>query len=170
MQPRGGHLCFDLVTARHNETLCERTESAHDCKTDKNSQKFESSSRNWTRLLIGLILARTSWLNAIYTTSPQCLASTATTPSTHSTRTGKAQQVLARHCGLVVYMAFSHEVLALILFSAALPPRLPQLRQKHEEMISLVKRCHMMCHVQIAKERTEDFQVTKRELFVCILM
>ena len=52
MQPRGGHLCFDLVTARHNETLCERTESAHNCKTDKNSQKFENSSRNWTDSLL----------------------------------------------------------------------------------------------------------------------
>ena len=41
-------------------------------------------------------------------------ATSASTPSTHSTRTGKALQVLARHCGLVVYMAFSHEVLALV--------------------------------------------------------
>ena len=48
MQPLGGHLCFDLVTARHNETLGERIESAHDCKTDKNSKKFGNSSRNWT--------------------------------------------------------------------------------------------------------------------------
>ena len=39
-------------------------------------------------------------------------ATRASTPSTHSTRTGRALQVLARHCGLVVYMAFSHEVLA----------------------------------------------------------
>ena len=36
-QTRGGHLCFNLVTARHNETLGEKIESAHDCKTDKNS-------------------------------------------------------------------------------------------------------------------------------------
>ena len=35
MQLRGGHLCFNLVTARHNETLGEKIESAHDCKTDK---------------------------------------------------------------------------------------------------------------------------------------
>ena len=39
-------------------------------------------------------------------------ATRASTSSTHSTRTGRALQVLARHCGLVVYMAFSHEVLA----------------------------------------------------------
>ena len=39
----------------------------------------------------------------------------ASTPSTHSTRTGRTLQVLARHCGLVVYMAFSHEVLAVRL-------------------------------------------------------
>ena len=52
MQPLGCHLCFDLVTARHNETLGERIESAHDCKTDKNSQKFNNSSRNWTDSLL----------------------------------------------------------------------------------------------------------------------
>ena len=37
MQTRGGHLCFDLVTAQHNQTLGEKTELAHDCNTDKNS-------------------------------------------------------------------------------------------------------------------------------------
>ena len=37
MKPRRGHLRFDLVAARHNETLGEKIESAHDCKTDKNS-------------------------------------------------------------------------------------------------------------------------------------
>ena len=42
-------------------------------------------------------------------------SSRASTPSTHSTRTGRTLQVLARHCGLVVYMAFSHEVLAVRL-------------------------------------------------------
>ena len=40
-------------------------------------------------------------------------ATRASTPSTYSTRTASALQVLARHCGLVVYMAFSHEVLAI---------------------------------------------------------
>ena len=40
-----------------------------------------------------------------------------------------------------------HEIVQ-ILFPAALPPRLPWLGKKHEEMISLVKRCHMMCHVK----------------------
>ena len=39
MQPRGGHLCFNLVTARHSETLGEKIESAHDCKTDKTAKK-----------------------------------------------------------------------------------------------------------------------------------
>ena len=39
MQLRGGHLCFNLVTARHNETLGEKIESAHDCKTDKKQLK-----------------------------------------------------------------------------------------------------------------------------------
>ena len=52
MQPLRCHLCFDLFTARHNETLGERIESAHDCKTDKNSKKFENSSRNWTDSLL----------------------------------------------------------------------------------------------------------------------
>ena len=37
MKPRGGHLRFDLVAARHNERLGEKIQSAHDCKTDKNS-------------------------------------------------------------------------------------------------------------------------------------
>ena len=37
MKPRRGHLCFDLVAARHNETLDDKIESGHDCKTDKNS-------------------------------------------------------------------------------------------------------------------------------------
>ena len=41
-----------------------------------------------------------------------------------------------------------HEIVQ-ILFPAALPPRLPWLGKKHEEMISFVKRCHMMCHVKI---------------------
>ena len=40
MKTRGGHLCFNLVTGRHNETLGEKIESAHDCKikTDKSSK------------------------------------------------------------------------------------------------------------------------------------
>ena len=37
MQLRGGHLCFHIVTVRHKETLGEKIESAHDCKTDENS-------------------------------------------------------------------------------------------------------------------------------------
>ena len=37
MKPRRGHLRFDLVAARPNKTLGEKIESAHDCKTDKNS-------------------------------------------------------------------------------------------------------------------------------------
>ena len=41
-----------------------------------------------------------------------CSSCSSCSPSTHSTCTGRALQVLARHCGLVVYMAFSHEVLA----------------------------------------------------------
>ena len=45
MQSRGGYLCFHLVTARHNQTLGEKIESAHDCKTDKNRNKLENSSR-----------------------------------------------------------------------------------------------------------------------------
>ena len=36
MQPPGGHLCFHIVTVRHKETLGEKIESAHDCKTDEN--------------------------------------------------------------------------------------------------------------------------------------
>ena len=83
MQPRGGHLCFDLGTARHNETLAKRIKSAHDCKTDKNSYELENSSRK-----------------------------------------GR------------------------ILFFATLSRLLPWLRKKHEGMISLVKRRHMMYHVK----------------------
>ena len=41
MKPRGGHLCFDLVAARHNETLGEKIESAHDCKTDETATSLE---------------------------------------------------------------------------------------------------------------------------------
>ena len=41
MKPRGGHLCFDLVAARHNETLGEKTESAHDFKTDETARSLE---------------------------------------------------------------------------------------------------------------------------------
>ena len=82
MKPPRGHLRFDLVAARHNETLGEKIESAHDCKTDKNSYKMANSSR-------------------------------------------KGQ----------------------VLFFAALP----RLRKKHEGMISLVKRRHMMCNVKIPK-------------------
>ena len=67
-----------------------------------------------------------------------------------------------------------HEI-GQILFPAALPPRLPWLRKKHEGMISLVKRCHMMCHVKcykpgINKERTEDLDAEIIEQFVYILM
>ena len=67
-----------------------------------------------------------------------------------------------------------HEILQ-ILFPAALPPRLPWLRQKDEGMISLVKRCQMMCHVknyqgEIKKERTEDWDAEKMEQIVYILM
>ena len=62
-----------------------------------------------------------------------------------------------------------------ILFPAALPPRLPSFRKKHEGMISLVKRCHMMCHVknyqgEIKEERTENWDAEKMEQFVYILM
>ena len=67
-----------------------------------------------------------------------------------------------------------HEIVQ-ILFPAALPPRLPSLRKKHEGMISLVKRCHMMCHVknsqgEIKEERTENWDAEKMEQFVYILM
>ena len=67
-----------------------------------------------------------------------------------------------------------HEIVQ-ILFPGALPPRLPWLRKKHEGMISLVKRCHMMWHVKnyqggIKKERTEDLHEEKMEQFVYILM
>ena len=69
-----------------------------------------------------------------------------------------------------------HEIVQ-ILFPEALPPRLPWLRKKHEAMISLVKRCHMMCHVKnyqgrvgIMEERTEDLDAEKMEQFVYILM
>ena len=82
---------------------------------------------------------------------------------------GLNQPMTARLIKTAKSLKIPHEI-GQILFSAALPPRLPWLRQKHEEMISLVKRCHMMCHVQIAKEWTEDLQVRTRELFVCILM
>ena len=47
-QPPGGHICFRIVTVRHKETLGEKIESAHDCKTDENGWKFESFSRNCT--------------------------------------------------------------------------------------------------------------------------
>ena len=67
-----------------------------------------------------------------------------------------------------------HEIIQ-ILFLKALPLRLPWLRKKHEATISLVKRCHMMCHVQnyqggIRKERTEDWDAEKMEQFVYMLM
>ena len=67
-----------------------------------------------------------------------------------------------------------HEIVQ-ILFPEALPPRLPWLRKKHEAMISLVKRCHMMCHVKNYQggrneERTEDLEAEKKEQFVYILM
>ena len=67
-----------------------------------------------------------------------------------------------------------HEIVQ-ILFPAALPPWLPWLGKKHEGMISLVKRCHMMCHVKnyqggIMEERTEDLDEEKMEQFVYILM
>ena len=67
-----------------------------------------------------------------------------------------------------------HEIVQ-ILFPAALPPWLPWLGKKHEGMISLVKRCHMMCHVKNyqggkMKEWTEDLDEEKMEQFVYILM
>ena len=67
-----------------------------------------------------------------------------------------------------------HEIVQ-ILFPEALPPRFPWLRKKHEAMISLVKRCHMMCHMKnyqggIMRERTEDLDEEKMEQFVYILM
>ena len=66
-----------------------------------------------------------------------------------------------------------HEIVQ-ILFPAALTPRFPWLRKKHEGMISLVKRCHMMCHVKNYQdgivERTEDLDAEKMEQFVYILM
>ena len=66
-----------------------------------------------------------------------------------------------------------HEIVQ-ILFPAALPPWLPWLGKKHEGMISLVKRCHMMCHVKNYQdgivERTEDLDAEKMEQFVYILM
>ena len=54
MKPRRGHLCFDLVAARHNETLGERIESAHDFKTDETARSLNYwpnrnfSGRTWT--------------------------------------------------------------------------------------------------------------------------
>ena len=66
-----------------------------------------------------------------------------------------------------------HEIVQ-ILFPPPLPPRLPWLRKKHEAMISLVKRCHMMCHVKNYQdgivERTEDLDAEKMEQFVNTLM
>ena len=62
MQPRGGHLCFDLVTARHNQTLGEKTESAHNCKTDKNSNKLENSSRKGQILFPAALPRLLPWL------------------------------------------------------------------------------------------------------------
>ena len=59
-----------------------------------------------------------------------------------------------------------------ILFPKELPPRLPWLRKKHEAMISLVKRCHMMCHVKNYQGgiRKEDSDAEKMEQYVYILM
>ena len=67
-----------------------------------------------------------------------------------------------------------HEIVQ-ILFPEALPPRLPWLRKKHEEMISLVKRFHMMWHVKNyqcgrKEERTEDLDAEKMKQFVYVLM
>ena len=62
MQPRGGHLCFDLVTVRHNETLGEKIESAHDCKTDKNSYKMANSSRKGQILFFAALPRLLPWL------------------------------------------------------------------------------------------------------------
>ena len=66
MQPRGGHLCFDLVTARHNQTLGEKIESAHDCKTDKNSYKLENSSRKEQILFFAALPRLLPWLGKKY--------------------------------------------------------------------------------------------------------
>ena len=67
-----------------------------------------------------------------------------------------------------------HESLQ-ILFPAALLPQLPWLGKKHEGMISLVKRSHMMCQVKnywggTSGKRTEDLDEDKMEQFVYILM
>ena len=63
-----------------------------------------------------------------------------------------------------------HEIVQ-ILFPAALPPRLPWLGKKHEGMISLVKLCHMMCHVKNYQGGIkEDLDAEKMEQFVYILM
>ena len=53
-----------------------------------------------------------------------------------------------------------------ILFFAALPRQLPWQRKKHEGMISLVKRHHMMCHVKNYKSR----EGSGMEQFVCFLL
>ena len=64
-----------------------------------------------------------------------------------------------------------HEIVQ-TLFPARLPPPLPWLRKKHEAMISLVKRCHMMCHVKNYQGgiRKEDSDAEKMEQYVYILM
>ena len=49
------------------------------------------------------------------------------------------------------------------LFFAALQRLLPWLRKKHEGMISLVKRRHMMCHVKNNRSR----EGRRMERFVC---
>ena len=63
-----------------------------------------------------------------------------------------------------------HEIVQ-ILFPEALPPRLPWIRKKHEAMISLVKCCHMICHVKNYNGGIkEDLDAEKMEQFVYILM
>ena len=84
------------------------------------------------------------------------------------------QPMTARLIKTATSWKIPHEIVQ-ILFPAALPPRLPWLRKKHEGIISLVKRCHMMCHVKnyqgrIMEERTEDLDAEKMEQFVYILM
>ena len=84
------------------------------------------------------------------------------------------QPMTARLIKTATSWKIPHEIVQ-ILFPAALPPRLPWLCRKHEGMITLVKRCHMMCHVKnyqggIKEEWTEDLNEEKMEQFVYILM
>ena len=58
------------------------------------------------------------------------------------------QPMTARLINTARSLKIPHEI-GQILFPAVLPFRLPLLLcKKHEGMISLVKRCHMMCHVK----------------------